>query len=315
MSRIEGDGRGGVPVGDVDAARAMARYVEVRHRMPAAVFPAASARAAHLGELVGEFDAFVLDGFGVLNVGFEPVAGAAERVRALKAAGCEVRVLTNGATLAREAAAGKYRDWGIDIDPTEVVSSRDALARALASRPDRHRRWGFAARPESEVARMMPDAVLLEDERRAYDEADGFVLLGTGLWNDGRQALLADALARRPRPVLVGNPDLVAPFATGFSREPGLFAHALADAGLADPEFYGKPYANAFEEVARTLPEGLDPRRVAMVGDTLHTDVLGGAAAGWRTVLVTGLGLVRELDVDAVIEACGIRPDFIVETT
>ena len=52
-----------------------------------------------------------------------------------------------------------------------------------------------------------------------------------------------------------------------------------------------------------------------MVGDTLHTDVLGGAAAGWRTVLVTGLGLVRELDVEAAIRESGIRPDFIVETT
>ena len=307
-------GGGGVPVGSMDAAAATARYVEVRHRMPAARHPERSVRAAHLGELAGEFDAFVLDGFGVLNVGFEPVAGAAERVAELKARGCAVRVLTNGATLARAAAAGKYRDWGIDIDPREVVSSRDALARALGGRDD-DLRWGFVARPESEILGMTPSAVLLEDDPATYDAVDGIVLLGTGLWNDERQAILAASLARRPRPVLVGNPDLVAPFETGFSREPGLFAHALADAGLAEPVFYGKPFANAFEELARTLPDGLDPARIAMVGDTLHTDVLGGAAAGWRTVLVTGLGLVRELDVEATIEAAGIRPDFIVPTT
>ena len=326
MRRVEGDGRGdgpgdgpgdgtgGVPVGDVDAASAVARYIEVRSRMPEARCPDASLRAAHLGELADEFDAFVLDGFGVLNVGFEPVAGAAGRVRALKAAGRTVRVLTNGATLARAASAGKYRDWGIDIDPDEVVSSRDALARAMRERDDALR-WGFVARPESDIGAMSPGAVLLEDDPGVYAAVDGFVLLGTGLWGDARQALLADALARRGRPVLVGNPDLVAPFATGFSREPGLFAHALADAGLAAPEFYGKPYGNAFEELARTLPAGLDPARIAMVGDTLHTDILGGAAAGWRTVLVTGLGLMRDLDVEAAIEASGIRPDFIVGTT
>ena len=314
MSASEGGSEGGVPVGAVDAASAMARYVAVRHRMPEASFPATSVRGRDLSELFDEIDAFVLDGFGVLNVGFEPVAGAAERVAAMKAAGKTVRVLTNGATLAREASAGKYREWGIDIAPSEVVSSRDALIRGLAARTDALS-WGFAARPESSIARMVPGSVLLEDDPAAYDAVDGVVLLGTGLWSDARQALLADALRRRSRPVLVGNPDLVAPFATGFSREPGLFAHALADAGLAEPVFYGKPFPNAFEEVARTLPGGLDPRRIAMVGDTLHTDVLGGAAAGWRTVLVTGLGLVRELDVEACIERSGIRPDFVVGTT
>ncbi len=305
---------GGVPVGDMDAAAAMARYIEVRHRMPGASFPEASVHAGDLGELFDEFDAFVLDGFGVLNVGFEPVIGAAERVAALKAAGKTVRVLTNGATLAREASAGKYREWGIDIDPSEVVSSRDALITGLRARTDALH-WGFAARPESSIAAMMPGSVLLEDDRTVYDAVDGIVLLGTGLWNDERQAMLAESLAARPRPVLVGNPDLVAPFATGFSREPGLFAHALADAGLVEPVFYGKPFGNAFAEAQRSLPQGLDPKRIAMVGDTLHTDILGGAAAGWRTVLVTGLGLVRELDVEACIARSGVRPDFVVNTT
>ena len=311
----DGDGsEGGVPVGGMDAGEAMARYIEVRHRMPAAACPPASVRARDLGALFDQIDTFVLDGFGVLNVGFEPVAGAAERVDAMRAAGKTVRVLTNGATLAREASAGKYREWGIDIDPSEVVSSRDALVRGLGERTD-GLVWGFVARPESSIERIAPGAVLLEDDPASYDAVDGIVLLGTGLWNDDRQALLAASLAKRPRPVLVGNPDLVAPFASGFSREPGLFAHALADAGLAEPAFYGKPFGNAFEAVRRTLPGGLDPKRIAMVGDTLHTDVLGGAAAGWRTVLVTSLGLVRDLDVEAAIRASGIRPDFIVETT
>ena len=59
----------------------------------------------------------------------------------------------------------------------------------------------------------------------------------------------------------------------------------------------------------------VDPQRIAMVGDTLHTDILGGAVAGWKTVLVTGLGLMRDLDVERGIEVSGIRPDYIVQTT
>ena len=296
----------------VDAASAVARYIAVAPRLPEASFPDASVRRAHLGELVDEIDCFVLDGFGVLNVGASAVPGAAERVAELRAGGRGVRVLTNGASFPTTVTLEKYARWGIEFADDEVVSSRDALAEALAEEGDR--RWGFAALEASGIERLAPDAVLLRDDPAVYRDVDGFVLLGTGAWTGHRQRLLHDALVERRRPVLVGNPDLVAPHEAGLSREPGLFAHALADAGVCTPRFHGKPFGNAFELVRRTL-DGIDPRRVAMVGDTLHTDILGGAAAGWRTVLVLDHGLMRTLDAEAAIRESGIRPDFIVPTT
>ena len=106
----------------------------------------------------------------------------------------------------------------------------------------------------------------------------------------------------------------MAPHPGGLSREPGLYAHDIADSGLAVPEFFGKPFDNAFAIIRETLT-GIDPQRVAMVGDTLHTDILGGAQAGWRTVLVTDHGLMKGMDVEQAIARSGIRPDFIVPTT
>ena len=78
--------------------------------------------------------------------------------------------------------------------------------------------------------------------------------------------------------------------------------------------FFGKPFDNAFAEVRKTL-SGFEPARCAMVGDTLHTDILGGAQCGWRTVLVTDHGILKGQDVEAAISRSGIRPDFIVPTT
>jgi len=196
-----------------------------------------------------------------------------------------------------------------------VISSRDALARHLATDTGaRDLRWGFAALAGSEIERLAPHATLLGDDPLDYARAEGFVLLGTGDWNVARQRLLRSALAERARPLLVGNPDLVAPHEAGLSREPGLFAHALADAGAVEPRFFGKPFANAFELVAETLT-GIEPRRVAMVGDSLHTDILGGAAFGWRTVLVVDHGLMKAQALEAAFAASGVRPDFIVPTT
>ena len=118
-----------------------------------------------------------------------------------------------------------------------------------------------------------------------------------------------------PRPVLVGNPDLAAPRETGLSAEPGLYAHEIADATGILPEFYGKPFANVFALAARRIRPGVSPRRIAMVGDTPWTDILGGAAMGWRTVLVHGYGLAQRCELGALWSLTDIRPDFVAAAT
>lgn len=294
------------------AQEAVLRYEAIGTRLPSATFPSESIYREHLEDLVDEFDCFVLDGFGVLNVGAETVPGAVDRVNALRAMGKQIRVLTNGASFPVNITLNKYLGWGIRFEASEVVSSRDALARALNDHQEK--RWGFAALAQSEINTLAPDAIQLQDDPEDYASCDGFVLLGTGDWNPDRQAILKTALQERPRPVLVGNPDLVAPHESGLSREPGLYAHDLEDAGLATPQFYGKPFDNAFQIVREGL-SGIDPHRIAMVGDSLHTDILGGAQAGWRTVLVVNHGLFKNLDFEEAIVRGGIRPDFIVPTT
>jgi HAD superfamily hydrolase (TIGR01450 family) len=296
----------------LDAASACARYEAIRARLPAARFPAASRRAGSLADIADEIDAFVLDGFGVLNVGERAIPGAPARVAALRAAGKRVLVLTNGATRPTPEASAKYARLGFALAPDAVVSSRDALALALAAHSAR--RWGFAATAASAIEALAPGALLLGDDPAPYAAAEAFALLSGDAWGPARQALLLDALRARPRPVLVGNPDLVAPREDGLSLEPGFWAHQIADETGIAPAFYGKPFPDAFAMAAARLGP-VDPRRVAMVGDTLHTDILGGAAQGWRTVLVLDHGLLRGLDADRPIAESGIVPDFIVETT
>lgn len=291
---------------------AVARYEAIQARLPQASFPVQPEYRAHLGELLNDIDCFVLDGFGVLNVGEKPVPGAVERVNFLRAIGKQVRVLTNGASFPVERTMAKYLSWGLPFEKSEVVSSRDALARELLQYQDM--RWGFAAIDQSNLSSLASNSIALGDEVRDYDNSDGFVLLGTQCWNEHRHGLMVDALRRKPRPVFVGNPDLVAPQVAGLSREPGLYAHALHDADVAVPRLFGKPFDNAFAVVRESI-SGVEPKRIAMVGDTLHTDILGGAQAGWKTVLVTGHGLLKGLDVESAISRSGIRPDYIVPTT
>jgi glycerol 3-phosphatase-2 len=156
---------------------------------------------------------------------------------------------------------------------------------------------------------------LLRDDPAEYDAVDGFVLLATGDWNRTRQGLLLASLRNRPRPVLVGNPDLVSPREDGLAVEPRLHAHEIADLTGIVPEFYGKPFANAFEMVRERIGADVPPQRIAMVGDTLHTDILGGAAMGWRTVLIMDHGIMKGFPAGSLNRISDIRPDFIADTT
>ena len=64
----------------------------------------------------------------------------------------------------------------------------------------------------------------------------------------------------------------------------GAIAAALSYASGVQPEVVGKPAPVFFEAAMRRF--GTTPERAVMIGDTLDSDIAGGAAVGMRTVLV-----------------------------
>lgn len=296
---------------DVDAA--FDRYEAVRARLPRTQFTANSRQGRNLAEIAESFDVFILDAFGVLNVGERAVPGAVERIAALRAAGKRLFVLTNAASYPRSAALVKYRRLGFDFAPEEVVSSRDVAASAL-TRFTEVKLWAAASGPTPDLSDLPGYIEDLEADPSLLERAEGFLLLSSASWTAARHEALVAALAERPRPLLVGNPDLVAPRETGLTLEPGWWAHDIADRTGIVPEFFGKPYANAFAAIAARC-SGAGSLRMAMVGDTLHTDILGGRAAGMTGVLITDHGLFAGRDVAPYIRRSQIVPDIICPTT
>ena len=287
---------------------AVEAYEHARHRLPDASASGNARPVTGILELAEHYEAFLLDAFGVLNVGATAIPGATEAVAALQDMGKRVLVLTNGATYPAEVSLAKYRRWGFDFAPEDVVSSRDALKTGLQECLDRQ--WGVMAVEGSRLEELSISAHLLTDDPETYRRSEGFILLGSGDWSEKRQAMLLEALRDAPRPVMVGNPDIVAPREDGFSAEPGHYAHDAADKVGAAPVFFGKPFPNIFDLALSRVP-GVPPSRVLMVGDTLHTDVLGGAQAGCATLLTTGHGLFRGMQVAPVIARTGLSPDWI----
>lgn len=299
----------------IDTKWAFQRYESLRAALPAAQFPLTSRSGLDLSDTTADYDAYILDAFGVLNRGETAIEGAVERMAALRALGKRLIVLTNAASYTRDEILAKYHRLGFDFDASEVVSSRDVAFANLPELPG-SLVWGAAAALGDDFSDAPGSARIahLAENPDLLHSAGGILLLSSARWSESDTAAVVQALQDRPRPLVVANPDLVAPREEGLSLEPGLIAHdIIAKTGLR-AEFFGKPYGNAFE-VALDRLTGIPRHRIAMVGDTLHTDVLGGAAAGIGTILVTDHGLFRGHEIAPFIRSSAIRPDWVVTTT
>lgn len=290
--------------------QAFAAYEGVRHRLPGGARSGTCEALPDLDALADRMDVFLLDAFGVLNIGETAIPGVPERIAGLQAAGKRVLVVSNAAGYPHATLMEKYIRLGYDFAPEDVITSRKALLAGLRDRGAQ--RWGVMATESLGRGDLEGlDLTYLAEDRAAYDAAEGFLMIGAAVWTEARQALLVESLKANPRPVLVGNPDIVAPRETGFSAEPGHFAHRLADETGVAPEFFGKPFGNIFDLAFARLGE-VNKDRTVMVGDSLHTDILGGQTAGVRTALIAGWGFFAGGDAGAAIRAAGIYPDYIL---
>jgi len=280
------------------------RYEEVRARFPDVSAREASLSITSLLDIADQVDAFVFDAFGVLNVGETMIPGADIRLDQLRARGCAIRILTNAASYDREGAIAKFKRLGLRVEDDEIITSREATLQNLS---EGH--WGVIAADTDPLNDLPGNVTRLKDNSDHYDKVEKFLFLSTADWTTSRQDLLVSAIQQRPRKVLIANADLAAPRDNGFSIEPGHYGHQIADQFPGYVHFFGKPFPEVYDLIEASLAS-LTPERIAMCGDTLHTDILGAAARGWRTVLVTQDGLFAGYDTQPFSKQARLFADW-----
>ena len=78
--------------------------------------------------------AILLDVDGVLHVSGQPLPGAADAVRRLRAAGHRLRFVTNATTRSKAELASGLQAIGIELEVEEVQTTADAAVEALRGR-------------------------------------------------------------------------------------------------------------------------------------------------------------------------------------
>lgn len=293
---------------------ALTIYEALRPIMPTAS-AGAQRMADRLTDIVPHFDALILDGYGVINVGADPIDGIYDFLAEAAKHGVTIIVLTNGATLETEMTAQKYANWHLPIPPTHVVSSRNAFIRDFLE-PGGFGKVGILSKQASPP---LMDGMLsqLDGEADFWEHADHFAFLSALDWHEDDQAKLEAALQKRPRPIHIANPDVTSPQSTFYAPEPGYWAARLMQTCEMPVHWYGKPHQPAYnlaiDALRRVTGREIARDRIGMVGDSLHTDVLGAGAAGMQSILLTRYGLFRDGGVTQAIKRSGICPDWIVD--
>jgi glycerol 3-phosphatase-2 len=283
-------------------------YLDAAPRLPAVPAPVVPRRIAAVAEIAEDFDLIVLDAWGVLNLGDAVIPTAPAAVADLRRRGKRLTVLSNDGGSDKAMSVAKHRRRGFDFAASEIIAGLDLLEEALADLPPLER-LGLIADDPLPYPDLIDRMTRLADRAADYDAVEGFVFLSSDTWSEARQKLLRASLARRARPLVVGNPDIVSPSPDEITIEPGYYAHRLAAELAIAPAFLGKPYAAIYRRLAERHPD-VAPERVLCVGDTPQTDILGGRAAGYRTLLVED-GFCRGRDALALCRESGIWPDFI----
>ena len=249
---------------------------------------------ASLAAVSDRYDAVFCDLWGCLHNGKTPFPAAVAALRAFRAGGGQVVLLTNSPRPRRSVQA-QLAGLGVPEDIwDDIVSSGDASQYALLSGAIGQRVHHIGAAKDEVFFTDLPadahDPVPVA--RVPLAEAEGVVVTGlrddlTETPDDYRATLLM--MKTQGLPMLCANPDLIVDLGERRLYCAGALAQAYEAMG-GTALYYGKPYPPVYDLARRRLSSrtGREDHAILAIGDGINTDVQGGIGEGIDTLFVTG---------------------------
>lgn len=252
---------------------------------------------------IKNFDHFLFDLDGVVYVGDKPTDGADEVVRTIRENGKTVNFITNNPTRKPSEYSKKLGKMGIEAREDEIITSPMAVARYLR---EKHKnlvnRKAYISGSEYLIELVAATGVNIVPDV-SEDSVDFVILGGHNGFNYG-EIRDASFYIRNGAEFIATNRDPFYPSDSGFLPATGALLASVETASGVTAVTVGKPEKYIFDIVR----ERYGSRKTVMIGDNLHTDILGGKNSGYKTVL-TLTGAASEKDINE----SSIFPDFVIK--
>ncbi len=270
--------------------------------------------------LIPKYKVIFFDSYGVLKTYRGMIDGANDTLKSVKDQGILFKVLTNDASRSPEQMVESLRDIGLDqVSPSDIVTSGMMAKDFLDNKRLNGKSIYLGTKNSAEYIFNEPGSgISIRDYNvEDFDQIGSVVFLDDEgyEWEVGVNKIV-NLLRRKVVPAIVANSDLIYPVSKmDVSIATGSIA--LLVEHILNRRFihFGKPDSPMYHYAFQNLLESgsYSKKDVLMVGDTLHTDILGGIKFGVDTALVC-TGNTTQENVHVAVESTGIKPDYICDS-
>lgn len=225
--------------------------------------------------------ALILDMDGVLWRADTPIGDLAENFKRIRARRLKFVFATNNSTKTSEQYVTRLREFGVNAEPWQVVTSSQGAAHAMAQKFPRG----------TKVFMIGEDGIRMALLERGFEvvpveEASRAEVVVMGMDREINFAKLCEAtlLVRQGIPFYATNPDKTFPTPRGEIPGAGAWYSVVTTATDVQPVVAGKPFPFLIELALERLGTGI--KETLVVGDRLETDIAAGQAVGCPTALV-----------------------------
>lgn len=246
-----------------------------------------------LHEIASDYDAMLIDQWGVLHNGKKPYDGVINTLQKLSTQKKKLILLSNSSRRKDESIKG-LRKVGIDPDLFfDIITSGEMTWRLFHSRDILR---ALNLKGDKDIFKVF--VIGNGDDDREYIESANYIfadslndadfILARGTFSIGNtkfatskefffhiETVLAEASLKK-LPMVVSNPDMLRPGTN--DAMPGKVADMYMQlSNDNNVKFYGKPYPDVFDEAFNLLSiSGLSSKdRICMIGDSLEHDIKG----------------------------------------
>jgi 4-nitrophenyl phosphatase len=234
----------------------------------------------------------IIDMDGVIWRSDAPIGDLASIFHRIRAHGLKFVFATNNSTKTSEQYVARLHEFGVDVEPWQVVTSSQAAAHAMAKK--------FS--PGTKVFMIGEEGLRLPLEDTGFEilstqEAPQAQAVVMGMDRGVNFEKLAEAtlLVRNGIPFYATNTDKTFPTPRGQIPGAGAWISVITTATEVHPIVAGKPFPFLMELSLEKL--GASKEETLVVGDRLETDIAAGQAMGCPTALVlSGVSTRRQAE-------------------
>ncbi len=241
----------------------------------------------------------LLDLDGTIHLGGVPIPGARDFLERCKQNSIKTIFLSNNSSKSVDEYVLILNSMGIDVQRENILLSTHDCIRWLKAK-----KWLRVYCLGTDGMKKM----LTENGIDCVENEVDCVVLGYDTELTYKKLSEATSLLHQTVPLVATHPDVVCPSPSGGLPDVGSMLKMIElSTGVKPTITTGKPRSEMI--LGRLTEEGVEPSKVAMIGDRLYTDMEMARAAGVVSVLVLS-GEATQEDVDNY----SWRPDLVVNS-